>query len=330
MNLSLIIFFSALILLFIGTQLLVNASITLSNKLSMNRIIIGFTIVSLATSLPEFFVTLSSSLKGYYDFAIGNIIGSNISNISLVLGVTTLITPVVFSKKEIYLNYFPLVLISILFVSMFVFVGVFNLVSGLISLLILIAFNIFLFKKGVDVVEIEDQKNVDIFIFFGKEITIKRLSYLILILFSGALILWIGSEMLINSSKEIATKLGVSDRVISISLVALGTSLPELFASIYAAYKKEAQLAIGNLLGSNIFNILAVIGATTCMQSISVSSNLLPDVIIMLLITLLLLPCFYIRNIFSFTKNSNTMLISKSEGFFLVITYILYISFVIS
>ena len=145
MNLSLIIFFSALILLFVGTQLLVNASITLSNKLSINRIIIGFTIVSLATSLPEFFVTLSSSLKGYYDFAIGNIIGSNISNISLVLGITTLITPVVFPKKEIYLNYFPLVLISVVFVLMFIFVGVFNLLSGIVSLLILIAFNIFLF-----------------------------------------------------------------------------------------------------------------------------------------------------------------------------------------
>ena len=329
MNLSLIIFFSSLILLFIGTQLLVNASITLSNKLNINRIIIGFTIVSLATSLPELFVTLSSAMKGYYDFAIGNIIGSNISNITLVLGITALISPVIFSKKEIYFNYFPLALISFCFVSMFVLFGAFNLFSGVVSLLILIAFNIFLFKYGRSIIEIKDEQNIDVFIFFGKEIIIKRLSYLILILFSGSLILWIGSEILIDSSKDIATKIGVSDRVISISLVALGTSLPELFASIYAAYKKETQLAIGNLLGSNIFNMLAVIGFTTCVQSISVSNYLLPDAIIMLLITLFLFPCFYIRNILSMRKNNNTMLISKLEGLCLLMIYVIYIYLVI-
>ena len=330
MNLILINFFSALILLFIGTQLLVNASITLSNKLNVNRIIIGFTIVSLATSLPELFVTLGSSLKGYYDFAIGNIIGSNISNISLVLGMTALISPIVFSKKEIYLNLFPLIFFSVLFVLVFITIGVFNFFSGVFSILTLIAFNIFLFKKGRTVLNIEDQTKSNIFILFGKEIIIRRLVYLILILFSGSLILWCGSEMLINSSKAIAAKIGVSDRVISISLVALGTSLPELFASIYAAYKKETQLAIGNLLGSNIFNMLAVIGFTTCVQDISVGNILLPDAIIMLFITFLLLPCFYIRNMFDFTKNGNSMLISKWEGLCLLIIYILYIFFVIA
>ncbi len=329
MNLSLIIFFSSLVLLFIGTQLLVNASITLSNKLNINRIIIGFTIVSLATSLPELFVTLSSALKGYYDFAIGNIIGSNISNITLVLGVTALISPVMFSKKEMYLNYFPLALVSFFFVLIFVAIGFFNLISGVISLLILIAFNIFLIKNGRSIIALEDEQNIDVFILFGKEIIIKRFSYLILILLSGSLILWIGSEILIDSSKEIAAKIGVSDRVISISLVALGTSLPELFASVYAAFKKETQLAIGNLLGSNIFNMLAVIGFTTCVQSISVSNHLLQDAIIMLLITLFLYPCFYIRNKLSLRKDSNNMLISKSEGLCLLIIYVLYISLVI-
>ena len=219
-------FLISLILLFVGTQLLVNSAITISNRLNINRIVIGFTIVSLATSLPELLVTLSSSIRGYHDFAIGNIIGSNISNISLVLGVTAIISPIIFSKKELYLNYVPLILISTAFVFILVQIGLFNLLYGVLAILVLISFNIFLFKNGKSILNAEELEDPNILLFFGKEIMIKKVFYLILILLSGSLILWMGSEMLVNSSKEIALKLGVSDRVISISLVALGTSLP--------------------------------------------------------------------------------------------------------
>ncbi len=323
-------FLISLILLFVGTQLLVNTAITISNRLNINRIVIGFTIVSLATSLPELFVTLSSSIRGYHDFAIGNIIGSNISNISLVLGVTAIISPIIFSKKELYLNYVPLILISTAFVFILVQIGLFNLLYGVLAILVLISFNIFLFKNGKSILNAEQLEDPNILIFFGKEIIIKKLFYLILILLSGSLILWMGSEMLVNSSKEIALKLGVSDRVISISLVALGTSLPELFSSIYAAYKKETQLAIGNLLGSNIFNMLAVLGLTTCINEISVGNNLEIDAFIMLFITLFLLPCFYLSNFFRVEKNNHNMVISKIEGLSLLIIYVVYIIFVIN
>ena len=323
-------FLISLILLFVGTQLLVNTAITISNRLNINRIVIGFTIVSLATSLPELFVTLSSSIRGYHDFAIGNIIGSNISNISLVLGVTAIISPIIFSKKELYLNYVPLILISTAFVFILVQIGLFNLLYGVLAILALISFNIFLFKNGKSILNAEQLEDPNILIFFGKEIIIKKLFYLILILLSGSLILWMGSEMLVNSSKEIALKLGVSDRVISISLVALGTSLPELFSSIYAAYKKETQLAIGNLLGSNIFNMLAVLGVTTCINEISVGNNLEIDAFIMLFITLFLLPCFYLSNLFRVEKNNHNMVISKIEGLSLLIIYVVYIIFVIN
>ncbi|MBE38338.1 MAG: hypothetical protein CMP50_06850 [Flavobacteriales bacterium] len=323
-------FLISLILLFVGTQLLVNTAITISNRLNINRIVIGFTIVSLATSLPELFVTLSSSIRGYHDFAIGNIIGSNISNISLVLGVTAIISPIIFSKKELYLNYVPLILISTAFVFILVQIGLFNLLYGVLAILVLISFNIFLFKNGKSILNAEQLEDPNILIFFGKEIIIKKLFYLILILLSGSLILWMGSEMLVNSSKEIALKLGVSDRVISISLVALGTSLPELFSSIYAAYKKETQLAIGNLLGSNIFNMLAVLGVTTCINEISVGNNLEIDAFIMLFITLFLLPCFYLSNLFRVEKNNHNMVISKIEGLSLLIIYVVYIIFVIN
>lgn len=328
MDLLIVNFLGSIILLFIGTQLLVNASITLSNKLSVNRIIIGFTVVSLATSLPELFVTLGASLRGYNDFAIGNIIGSNISNISLVLGFTAIISPLLFSKKEIFLNYIPLMLVSTLFVFLLIFVGILNLISGIVSIFLLIGFNIYLFKKGSDVSQLDNSlDDKDVFVLFGKRIRIHNIIFLIFILFSGSIVLWLGSELLIHSSKSIALKLGISDRVISITLVALGTSLPELFSSIYAAYKKETKLAIGNLLGSNIFNILAVLGATTCINQIIVDTSLYMDAIIMLVITLLLLPCFYCRSILFNHKNSQQISISRIEGIMLLLIYISYITF---
>jgi len=321
-------FVISLILLFIGTQLLVNASITISNKLNINRLIVGFTIVSLATSLPELFVTLQASSKGYYDYALGNIIGSNISNISLVLGVIAIISPIVFSKKEITLNYLPLMVISSAFVLAILFLGSFSVIYGLIAIGTLICFNIFLLKKGTELINLENTENADIFLFFGKPIKVKRLFSLAIILLTGSLILWLGSAVLINSSKQIATLFGLSDRVIAITLVALGTSLPELFASIYAAYKKETQLAVGNLLGSNIFNILAVLGITTFFNEVSISTNLNSDAIIMIALTLFLLPCFYMRKIIFQTHNTN-MTIHRIEGVILLCIYSAYIVFVL-
>ena len=167
MELLFIQFIISLVLLFIGTQLLVNASISISNKLNINRLIIGFTIVSLATSLPELFVTLQASMQNYHDYAIGNIIGSNISNISLVLGIIAIISPIVFSKKEIKLNYTPLILISIVFVLIILLLGTFNIIYGLIAILTLIYFNVFLLKKGQELISIENYENPDVFLLFG-------------------------------------------------------------------------------------------------------------------------------------------------------------------
>ncbi|MBF26088.1 MAG: hypothetical protein CMP49_06235 [Flavobacteriales bacterium] len=321
-------FLISLVFLFLGTQLLVNSSITLSNKLNINRFIIGFTIISLATSLPELFVTLGASTKGFNDFAIGNIIGSNISNISLVLGLTALISPVIFSKNEIKLNYFPLVLLSTLFVAILIIFGFIGTLYGLIAIFSLFSYNIYLLQKGKDIISTDHLNNPNILIFLGKEFFISRLLYLFLFLLMGAILLWFGSEILIKSSKDIASLVGLSDRVISISLVAIGTSIPELFASVYAACKKETKLAIGNLLGSNIFNMLAVLGITSCINPINIGPNLHLDVLIMLAFTLLLFPCFYLRNLILKQENI-TMMIYKFEGLILLILYILYMYFVI-
>ena len=329
MSLLFIQFIVSILFLFTGTQLLVNSAISISNKLNINRLIIGLTIVSLATSLPELFVTLQASLKGYYDFAIGNIIGSNISNISFVLGTIAIISPIIFSKKEMTLNYLPLLFISVLFVMILISFGLLNIIYGCVSIILLIGFNIFILLKGEDLIITEEFDDTEQFYFFGKQFIINKIFTLIVLLLIGTLILWLGSELLIKSSKDIATIFGISDRVISITLVALGTSLPELFASVYAASKSETKLAIGNLLGSNIFNILAVLGITSIVRDIYIGSNLYPDAIIMLLITLFLVPVFYFRKIIKTSTKTgpSNLLIYKSEGFLLLFIYIIYIVF---
>ena len=316
-------FVFSLLLLFIGSQLLVNSSITISNKLQVNRLIIGLTIVSLATSLPEFFVTLQATSQGYFDFALGNIIGSNISNISLVLGVTALISPILISEKEIYLNYYPLIIISTAFTVVLLCLKNIGITYGSISLIILILFNIFLFKKDKNSLKNELIESDDMFVFLGYKFNIQNTFFVFIVLFTGSLVLWIGSKLLISSSTEIARAIGVSDRVIAISLVAIGTSLPELFASVYAAFKNETKLAIGNLLGSNIFNILAVVGATTMLNSINIESNLNTDTVIMFLITVILFPLFYMRK--TLTRNKNKLIIHKYEGIILITIYVIYI-----
>jgi len=342
-------FIISLLLMFIGTQLLVNSSVSISNHLNIPKLIIGLTVVSLATSLPEFFVTFQSTLKGLNEFAIGNVVGSNISNIALVLGLTALIKPVVLSKKEFKLNYIPLLLISVGFVIILFTsssLGKFYAVGSIISLII---FNVFLFKKGQGLVLEDDFDDKNIFTFLKWQIHIKSLLVLFFILLIGTFIMWISSEILIESAKEVAKLFGVSDRVIAISLVAIGTSLPELFTSLYSIYNGETKLALGNLLGSNVFNILAVLGFTSLISDIEITTSLKSiiingqsllgtlhgDVIIMLIFTILLLPLFYFFNIqrFNIFKNKNTevqknmdeMRIVPSEGLILLLLYTGYL-----
>ena len=317
----------SIVLLFIGTQLLVNSSISLSKKLKINSIIIGFTIMSLATSLPEFFVTLQSALNGYYDFAIGNVIGSNISNISFVLGVIAIVSPIFFNKNEIISNYVPLIIISCLFVIVSVFFNELNIIFGLVSIILLLSLNVLIYIKSSKPTDQNMEDNE--FMLLGKNLKIDNISLLFFILFFGSIVLWLGSDMLIVSSKKIAHLANIDDRIISISIVALGTSLPELFSSIYAAYKKETSLALGNLLGSNIYNILAVLGITSLFHSISINNILHIDLKLMLLITFMIFPILYLRRILVNNLCDQTMYIHRIEGVILISIYIYYIIFIV-
>ncbi len=309
------------LVIFIGTQLLINSSISLSNKLKIPKIIVGAIIVSSATSLPEFFVTYQAALRGLNDFAIGNVIGSNISNLGLVLGLMAILTPLTVKKSELNLNYIPLVFFTLMFSFGVYFLFFFNLLYGILSLLLLFSFSFLIIKKGDHLLDDEEYDFSESIQIIGINIKIKYTIFFILLLLIGSFILWWGTSHLIKNSKEIATILGVSDRVISISLVALGTSLPELFSSIYSILKSEQKMAIGNILGSNIFNLLAVLGVTSIFTNLEINKFMIKDTLFMLALTLLLIPIFYIRK----KRNSNILNISSFGGVILFLSYTIYL-----
>ena len=322
MTLSIIKLTISCLVIFIGTEILVNSSVALSNKLKIPRVVVGTLIVSLATSLPELFVSLNSVSLGFDEFALGNIVGSNISNIGLVLGIMSLISTLTLLKHEIIWCFTPLLIVSLLFLISIYFLKSFGIIFGLLCIALLVIYSfIILNKKGELINKFEFDGNENIII-FGYCFKITKIYKYIIFLTLGSLFLYIGTDLLIKSSKNIAEKIGISDRVISITLVAIGTSLPELFASIYSVIKSELKMAVGNILGSNIFNILAVLGTTSVFNSISISNELRFDTLIMMLFTILIMLFF----VLSHDSEKKIYYMSRNKGVALLLFYIAYIS----
>ena len=285
------------------------SSVDISFKLSIPKIIIGMTVVSFATSAPELIVSLNATLDGLPNFAIGNVLGSNIANIGLVLGIITIIYPISL-KQRFYYTDFPLLIIStILFYYVIYTESQISRVEGIILVIAitLILFYLFFYQKN-------DQSE------FSEELDKDKISIFksfLYILFSGSL-LWLGSETLIKSSVSVANKLEISERIISITMVAIGTSVPELAASIVASLKKQNDLSIGNLIGSNIFNLLVVIGITSSIIPIngidkSIINN---DMLWVVLFSVIIFPLAYLgkRNI-----------LTRKKGIILLALYLIFI-----
>ena len=297
------------ILLSQGGDLLTKSSVDISFKLSIPKIIIGMTVVSFATSAPELIVSLNATLDGLPNFAIGNVLGSNIANIGLVLGIITIIYPISL-KQRFYNTDFPLLIIStVLFYYVIYTENQISRVEGIILVIAItiILFYLFFFQKNdqSDFSEELDKDKISIF---------KSFLY---ILFSGSL-LWLGSETLIKSSISVANKLEISERIISITMVAIGTSVPELAASIVASLKKQNDLSIGNLIGSNIFNLLVVIGITSSIIPIngidkSIINN---DMLWVVLFSVIIFPLAYLgkRNV-----------LTRKKGIILLALYLIFI-----
>ena len=272
-----------LTLLIMGGNWLLKAAVALSLRLQIPRVVIGMTVVSFATSAPELIVSIKAALDGLPDLALGNVVGSNIANIGLVLGVTVVLGSIEVKKSFYTIDWPVMMLASLLFVGFIYFDSTLATYEGAIMVVLLILFLVYLLrnKDSSETTELEGEPS-------GIMATTKILALLIF----GGLALWGGSELLVEGAKNLASSLGVSDRVIGITVVSVGTSIPELAASIIAMIKKEKAISVGNLIGSNIFNLLAVLGITAIITPIAVQDEglLSSDIFWMLGISFIILP----------------------------------------
>ena len=269
-------------LLIKGGDWLMKASVALSLNFSIPKIVIGMTVVSFATSAPELIVSVKSALTGHPDLAIGNVVGSNIANLAFVLALTVIISPINVSKSFYKSDWPMMIFSSILFYFFISKDEKLDEIEGIIMFSLLILFIIYIIKF---------QKYTELDDDIENEILLTNTKILIY-LFIGGFSLWLGSESLIKGAVTLAKSLGVSERVISVSIVSLGTSIPELSASIIAIINREKAISLGNLVGSNIFNIMAVLGITSMIHPILIEDTglLTNDIWWMLGISILTLP----------------------------------------
>ena len=257
MILQLIFLLLGLFLLILGSNYLLKSSVELSLKYNISKVVIGLTVVSFATSAPELLISISSALKSSSDIAISNVIGSNIANIGLVFSTALFFVTIKISKNNVKYDLPWLLIVSAVF---FFFLQdlIITKYEGIILVALLSVFIYFMFKMR----EENDDDQI--------EETKMSISKIIILLIVSSLLLFIGSELFVDSAIFFAKYFQVSERVIGLTLVAIGTSLPELVTSLVAIYKKELDISVGNIIGSNIFNILAVIGITSIIHELEV------------------------------------------------------------
>ena len=302
---QLLFFFLGLFLLIIGSNYLLKYSVELSLKYNISKVVIGLTVVSFATSAPELLISISSAIKNSSDIAISNVIGSNIANIGLVFSTVLLFVSIKISKNNISYD-FPWLIIVSLILLFFIQDLRISRIEGLFFIFLLIGFIYFMFSlRKPDQEKIEPAKN-DISIF----------KIIILLIISSA-VLFFGSELFVNSAIFFADFFQVSERIIGLTLVAIGTSLPELVTSLVAIYKKELDISVGNIIGSNIFNILAVLGFTATIIDLNVNSIQIIDYDIYIMIAFSLMLGF-----FFFVPKKYTLY--RLHGIILLILFITY------
>ena len=297
-------------LLYFGGEFLVKGSVGFSQKFSISKLVAGITIVSFATSSPELFVSLEAIINESSDIVFGNIIGSNIANIALVLGCTALFFNINISKKTLKVDYPFLFFATISVGYILYFLGAITFFTGLILLIILSAYLFYIITSSrKEIQEENSDANSEV-----NSSYIKCFVYLIL----GIIMLKYGADFLVSSAIEIASLLNIEERVIAVTVIAIGTSVPELATSIVAALKKEVDLAVGNIVGSNIFNLLAVLGVTAIYKDLDIMNDkiLSSDYFLMIVVTII----FGII-IYAFGKGK----INRLKGGVLLLIYFSYI-----
>jgi len=303
-------------LLIKGADFFVTGSSNIASLLRVPPILIGLTIVAFGTSSPEATVSIIAALEGSSDVALGNVIGSNIFNITLVIGLTAFLNPLKVEsetiRKEIPFALLASVVLLVLVSDVALQTVGSNLITRADGMIILLFFAVFLYyifevvRKSREKTTVEQQTSNET---WGKNVFFTILGL-------GAIIF--GGDLVVKNSTEIAYTFGMSETLVGLTIVAIGTSLPELVTSITAALKKQSEIALGNIIGSNIFNILFVLGTTSVITPLAVSSKIFIDIILMIVFTIVLL-------LFSRTRFT----IGKYEGIMLALAYVLYLIFII-
>ena len=310
MGFSIFLLIIGLVVLVIGGELLVRGAASIALRLRLSPLVVGLTIVAFGTSAPELFISVQAALEGSPDLAMGNVIGSNICNLALVLGITAVITPVPVRRDSLRIDW-PMTMGSSLLLYLIVRDNLINWPEGILFLAILITYTYLIIRKSR-----KENKSVEA---LSEELELPEQTASlwkdVLFIALGTVGLALGSDWFVDGAKDLAITFGVSERIVGITVLALGTSLPELATATVAAVKKETDIALGNLMGSNIFNILSILGITSLIASIRVNDVIIhSDMIWMLLITFLILPMMLYRKV-----------VKRIEGVILLAIYVYYI-----
>lgn len=313
MSLEVIIFLVlGLVALFIGAEGLIRGSSALALKIGITPLVVGLTVVAFGTSTPELVVSLKAALIGNSSISLGNVVGSNIANIALILGIAAIIRPLDVHANVIRREIPIMIGVSLLLILLLID-GELSFIDGLILVMGIVIYTV------VNVIMARKEKNTEI----GKEFkeglkTGLGVPVSIIMIVGGLGLMILGANLFVTSSISIAKVIGVSDAIIGLTIVAVGTSLPELITSIVAAYKNESDIAIGNVVGSNIFNILGILGITALIISVSSSGINYVDFGVMLFAALILLPL-----------SKTGFKITRLEGVLLVLGYVVYIYYLL-
>lgn len=303
-------FVIGLVLLVGSGEVLVRGAVGISYWFKISPLVVGMTIVSFGTSAPELLVSLQAALGGNPDISIGNVIGSNVANLALVLGLTAIIFPIVVDVNSIKMDW-PSMMLATILLFLFIYDNKLERWEGAILFVGLLVFNVYIIRKSRKQTKSEsvDEQNV------GKSAVWLN----VILIVAGSVGLVFGSDLFVDGAVGIAKRFGVSDLVIGTTVVAFGTSVPELITSTIAAFRKQTDISIGNLIGSNLFNIAAILGITSLVTDIPVNEKVVSfDIWWVLGISALVLPMMLLRR-----------KITRIKGLILVSCYVVYIYFAI-
>src|SRR3989339_621788 len=313
-----VFFIVGFFLLIKGADLLVDGSASIAKKLKISSIVIGLTIVAFGTSTPEFIVNIFASIQGNSEIAIGNILGSNIANILLILGISAIIYPITAKKntilKEIPLSLLAAVVLGLMANDMIIDGAGFSSITRIDGFILISFFIIFLYytfgitKSDKDIVEVEE------------EIKVFSYSKAIIFIILGLAGLVIGGKWIVDGAVKIAEFFNISQSLIGLTFVAIGTSLPELATSAMAAYKKQSDIAIGNVVGSNIFNIFWILGASAIIRPLPFNASSNGDMAMTIFASIVLFVVMFI---------GKKRVIERWQGVFMVTAYVGYVIFLV-